>query len=35
MFIEVQLLLTFCIDMIIGYEFTYPRNCDLNFFYEN
>lgn len=24
MFIEIEYLLTFCIDMIIGHEFTYP-----------
>lgn len=37
MIIEVQFLLTYCIDRVIGHDFTYmyPWNCDFQFIHEN
>lgn len=34
MSIEVQFLLTLCIDRIIAHEFTYPLNCGFHFIHE-
>lgn len=35
MFIEVQFQVTFCIDRIIGHEFTNPRNYHFHWILEN